>query len=299
MKMFKLKISVLFIVLASAIFGQSCTVAQTSNRQTINQVQPSKDSVIKILAIGNSFSDDAIMHYLYDLAKAGGYKVILGNLYIGGAPLELHVKNVLANKDAYTYWKIGIDGKKTQTPKTSIATGLADEKWDYISFQQASPKSGLYETYVEPLPVLFNYVKEKATNPKVKYIWHQTWAYAQNSTHKGFASYHNSQMEMYNGIMNASQKVMKLLPFDILVPAGTAIQNARTKLGDVLCRDGYHLDLNIGRYTASCVWYETIFKQNVVGNSFKPEKVSPADALVGQEAAHKAVIKPFAVTKVN
>ena len=220
MKLFKLKVRVLFIVLAGAIFTQSCAVTQNSQSQTINQTQPSKDSVIKILAIGNSFSDDAIMHYLYDLAKAGGYKVIIGNLYIGGAPLELHVKNILANKDVYTYWKIDIDGKKKQTAKTSIATGLADEKWDYISLQQASPKSGLFETYVEPLPVLFNYVKEKATNPKVKYIWHQTWAYAQTSPHKGFASYHNNQIEMYKGIMDASKKAMKLLPFDILVPSG-------------------------------------------------------------------------------
>ena len=299
MKMLKLKINVLFIVLAGAIFSQSCTVSQPSQSQTINQTQPSKDSVIKILAIGNSFSDDAVEHYLFGLAKAGGYKVIIGNLYIGGAPLELHVKNAQENKSVYSYRKIDVDGKKTQTPNTTIATALADENWNYVSFQQASPKSGLFETYVEPLPILFKYVKEKATNPKVKYIWHQTWAYAQSYTHKGFASYQNNQMVMYNGIMDASQKVMKLLPFDILVPAGTAIQNARTKLGDVMTRDGYHLDLNIGRYTASSTWYETIFKQNVVGNSYKPEKVSDEEARVGQEAAHKAVVKPYRVSEIK
>ncbi|RYG14554.1 MAG: DUF4886 domain-containing protein, partial [Chitinophagaceae bacterium] len=85
----------------------------------------------------------------------------------------------------------------------------------------------------------------------------------------------------------------------IVVPAGTAIQNARTKLGDLLCRDGYHLDLNIGRYTASCTWYETIFKQNVIGNLYKPEKVSGADALTGQKAAHKAVKKPYKVSRIK
>lgn len=261
--------------------------------------RPSKDSVIKILAIGNSFSEDAVEQYLYGLAKAGGYKVIIGNLYIGGAPLELHLKNAQEDKDVYEYRKVGVDGKKDRYPKTSISKALADENWDYISFQQASPKSGLFDTYVEPLPPLFEYVKSRATNPKVKYIWHQTWAYAQNSTHNGFISYNKDQMRMYDGIVDASKRVMKLVPIDILVPSGTAIQNARTKLGDVLCRDGYHLDLNVGRYTASCTWYEAIFKKSVIGNLYKPEKLSGADALIAQEAAHKAVKKPYSVSKLK
>jgi hypothetical protein len=261
--------------------------------------KPSKDSVIKILAIGNSFSEDAVEHYLYGLAKAGGYKVIIGNLYIGGAPLDLHLRNAQEDKEVYEYRKVGLDGKKDRYPKTSIAKALADENWDYISFQQASPKSGLFDTYVEPLPPLFEYVKAKASNPKVKYVWHQTWAYAQNSTHNGFANYNKDQMRMYDSIIDASKRVMKLVPFDLLVPSGTAIQNARTKLGDVLCRDGYHLDLNVGRYTASCTWYEAIFKKSVIGNLYKPEKVSGADALTAQEAAHKAVKKPYKISKLK
>ncbi|MDQ8005121.1 MAG: DUF4886 domain-containing protein [Pedobacter sp.] len=269
---------------------------------TFNQIRfekPIKDSVIKILAIGNSFSEDAIEHYLYGLAKAGGYKVIIGNLYIGGAPLDLHVKNAQDDKDVYEYRKVNLDGSKQKFPKTSISKALADENWNYISFQQASPKSGLFETYVEPLPILFNYVKERAKNPKVKYVWHQTWAYAQNSTHNGFASYNKDQMRMYNAIADASSKVKTLVPIDIVVPAGTAIQNARTKLGDVLTRDGYHLDLNVGRYTASCTWYEAIFKKNVVGNLYKPEKVSGADALIAQKAARKATKKPYKVSRIK
>ncbi|RWU07681.1 DUF4886 domain-containing protein [Pedobacter chitinilyticus] len=261
--------------------------------------KPNKEKVIKILAIGNSFSEDALEQYFYGLANAGGYKVIIGNLYIGGAPLDLHWKNVQEDKDAYEYRKIGLDGKKERFPKTSISKAIADEQWDYISLQQASPKSGLFETYLEPLPLLFDYVKGKATNPKVKLVWHQTWAYAQTSTHSGFASYGKDQMKMYQSIMDASKKAMKLVAFDILVPSGTAIQNARTKLGDVLCRDGYHLDLNIGRYIASCTWYEAIFKQTVVGNAYRPEKVTEEQAAIGQQAAHEAVKKPFKVSKIK
>ncbi len=298
MKLFKQKL-VIFLVLLTSAFVNKAEAFVVHHNAIYNFDKPSKDSVIKILAIGNSFSEDAIEHYLYGLAKAGGYKVIIGNLYIGGAPLDLHLKNAQGNLDAYEYRKVGLDGKKERFPKTSLAKALADENWNYISFQQSSPKSGLFETYVEPLPLLFDYVKGKATNPKVKYVWHQTWAYAQNSTHNGFASYNKDQTKMYNAIVDASNKVKSLVPIDIIVPAGTAIQNARTKLGDVLCRDGYHLDLNIGRYTASCTWYDTIFKQSVVGNTYKPEKVNSADALTAQQAAHKAVSKPFKVSKIK
>ena len=297
MKLFKQKLVVLFALITLILAYQGS--ASANFKTIVNQEKPSKDSVIKILAIGNSFSEDAVEYYLHGLAKAGGYKVVIGNLYIGGAPLDLHVKNAQGDKDAYEYRKIGLDSKKERFPKTSLAKALADEKWDYISFQQASPKSGLFDSFIEPLPLLFSYVKERATNPKVKYIWHQTWAYAQNSTHNGFASYNKDQMRMYNAISDASSKVKSLVPIDMVIPAGTAIQNARTKLGDVLCRDGYHLDLNIGRYTASCVWYEAIFKQNVVGNNYKPEKINGADALTGQKAAHKAIKKPYKVSKIK
>lgn len=285
----------LFLSLSVVLLLGSISVAK--DKAESKQLQ---DKVIKILAIGNSFSEDAIEHYLYGLAKAGGIKVIIGNLYIGGAPLDLHWKNASTDKSAYEYRKVDVDGKKERFPKTSISKALADEDWDYISFQQASPKSGQADTYVEPLPLLFKYVKERATNPNVKYVLHQTWAYAQNSTHKGFANYNKDQMTMYNGIIDASKKAMKLVPFNILVPAGTAIQNARTSfIGDNMCRDGYHLDLNVGRYTASCTWYETIFGKSVIGNSFKPEKVSDREAAVAQNAAHFAVKKPFKVTKMK
>src|SRR5690606_35572826 len=152
------------------------------------------DGVVKVHAIGNSFSQDAIETYMYELADAAGRKVIIGNLYIGGASLSVHWKNASGDRPAYSYRKIGLDGEKVNKANTSISTALVDEDWDYISFQQASSFSGQYETFEEHLPQLFTYVKGRATNPGVKYILHQTWAYEQSSTHKGFATYGNDQM---------------------------------------------------------------------------------------------------------
>ena len=77
---------------------------------------------------------------------------------------------------------------------------------------------------------------------------------------------------MYQAIADAVKKAAKANKIKIVIPSGTAIQNARTSfIGDHLNRDGYHLDVKIGRYTAACTWFERIFKHNVVGNPYAPE----------------------------
>jgi hypothetical protein len=255
------------------------------------------DGVIRILAIGNSFSEDALESHLYELAKAEGKTVVIGNMYIGGASLQDHVKNVNNNASVYSYRKIGPEGTKKTYADVSVATAVADEKWDYISFQQVSQNSGQFNTYESTLPVVYNYVKERAKNPDVKYVLHQTWAYASNSTHSGFANYNSNQMTMYNAIVDAYNRAKTLINADLLVPSGTAIQNARTSVvGDNFTRDGYHLSIPMGRYTAAATWYETLFGKSVVGNAYKPAELSAFEASIAQNAAHYAVLKPNEVT---
>ncbi|MEO7313607.1 MAG: DUF4886 domain-containing protein [Ginsengibacter sp.] len=257
------------------------------------------DGITKILAIGNSFSEDALEFYLYNIAKASGEPVVIGNLYIGGASLEMHGQNAQNNTAAYDFRKIDVEGKKTNKEKTSIATALAAEDWDYISFQQVSNNSGQFPTFQTTLPQLYNYIKGKATNKDVKYVLHQTWAYAQNSTHDGFANYGNDQMTMYGAIVNAYKQAKVLIGADLLVPVGTAIQNGRTSLiEDNFTRDGYHLDENVGRYTAALTWFESIFQKSAVGNLYKPNGVSDYYARIAQNAAHFAVQKPNEVTEM-
>ena len=248
-----------------------------------------KDGVVRILAIGNSFSEDAIEQNLHELAAADGQQTIIANMYIGGCSLERHLNN--AKKDAadYRYRKIGTDGVRHQIDHMTLARAIKDEQWDYISLQQASGFSGLYESYTPYMAELLAYVKKLA--PKdCKIVWHQTWAYAQDSDHGDFPKYHNSQSEMYKAIMDASERVVRDYHLDLIIPSGMAIQNARaTFIGDHMTRDGYHLELTYGRYTAACTWYEAIFGKSVVGNSYVPEGVKPEFAKAVQEAAHLAI----------
>lgn len=258
-----------------------------------------QEKVIKVLAIGNSFSEDAIENYLYDLAKAANKKIIIGNMYIGGASIALHVNNAKENKASYDYRKTNLDGTKVATKNVSIEQAIKDEDWDYISLQQASPYSGQYNTIIEELPQLITYV-QTIKPEQAKLLYHQTWAYQQDSKHKGFANYNNSQADMYKAIVLATKKIDKSKEFAIVIPAGTAIQNARTSsLGDTYTRDGYHLQLDYGRFTAACAWYEELFNLDVRKNSYKPEKVTAEQAKIAKEAAHKAVKAPWKISKVK
>jgi len=106
-----------------------------------------QDGVLKILAIGNSFSEDAIENYLFELGAAEKIDMVIGNLVIGGASLDLHRDNANENAPVYHYRKISQNGDKSTLPNTTLAFGIFDENWDYISFQQVSGKSGKFETF--------------------------------------------------------------------------------------------------------------------------------------------------------
>ena len=258
-----------------------------------------QQKTVRILAIGNSFSQDAVEQYLHELAEAEGISTIIGNMFIGGCSLERHVKNARDNAPAYAYRKIGTDGKKREKGKMSLEAVLADEDWDYVSLQQASPFSGMYETYEASLPELIEYVKARLPK-KTKLMLHQTWAYASTSKHSGFKNYNCNQLTMYQAIADAVKKAAKANKIKIVIPSGTAIQNARTSfIGDHLNRDGYHLDVKIGRYTAACTWFERIFKHNVVGNPYAPEGLDEVRKAVAQKAAHAAVKHPYKVTELS
>jgi hypothetical protein len=252
--------------------------------------------VVKILAIGNSFSTDAAESHVDDLAKADGIELIIANMYIGGCSLERHWNNAEKDLPAYSYRKI-TNGDTVVVANQNLITAIQDENWDYITFQQASPLSGKVESYFPFLPDLMAYTKRYATNPRVQFAFHQTWAYAANTKNPSFDNYNKDQLFMYESIVEAVKEVVKKTGIKIVIPSGTAIQNGRTSfVGDKFTRDGFHLSLGLGRFTAACVWYETLLHRPVRKNSFVPAGVSPEQAAMAKEAAHNAVKRPYKLT---
>ena len=223
----------------------------------------SKDSV-KILAIGNSFSDNA-MSFLYPIMEAFGAKeIVLGNMYIGGCSVEKHYNNLNTNSKSYTYRK-NTTGTFVNTERVDLETALKDEEWDYITFQQASDFSGDINTYkANQLNELTTWAKENALNKNVKIGWHMTWAYQADSKHQAFPKYNKDQMYMYQSIVACVEQAIETNDnFDFVIPAGTAVQNARTSyVGDKLTADGYHLN-TLGEYIIGLTWVLKITGWNI------------------------------------
>ena len=136
----------LFGVIAGTLAFSSC---QKMERPPMIEIipDPEDDGSIRILAIGNSFSEDALEEHLYGLFDASGISVTIGNLYVGGASLKDHEDNIRQNDGAYSYRKINREGEKTTTAGYTIHRALADENWTHISFQQVSQNSGQYDNW--------------------------------------------------------------------------------------------------------------------------------------------------------
>ena len=255
---------------------------------------------LKILAIGNSFSVDAMKNHMYDLLKSADYdQVILGNLYIGGCSLDTHWNNINNSVSAYQYQKNDDNGQWTYTENATAMDALLDENWDVITIQQASPDSGNESTYGN-LQNIVNWINTYKTNHNAKVMWHMTWAYQQNSDHSGFAYYGNNQMTMYNAIVSAVQnKVVNVNGIDEIIPAGTAIQNLRTSgLGDTLTADGYHLKDTYGDYTAALTWFRAITGESLDLVTYWPDSVVDYKADIMQAAA-RAVYAPYEVSDLS
>ncbi len=261
------------------------------------QARKIQNDTIKVLAIGNSFSVDAMEEHLSDLAQAAGLATVLGNMYIGGCPIDRHVKNLREDIADYSYRKFDPKGNRQETKDFTLEKALADEDWDYVTVQQSSPNSGLPETYAL-LPELVEYIHLKA--PGAIILFHQTWAYSPDSKHKHFGRYGKDQLKMYSAICDAVQSEIPKAGIRLVIPSGTAIQNARTSfLGTDLTRDGYHLSRLHGRYIASCTWLEAVLGKNPVGNPHCPEGMTEKECRTAQKAAHKAIKRPFKISVIK
>lgn len=248
--------------------------------------------VIRVLCIGNSFSWDAVEQELVPLCKEAGVEVEVHNLYYGGCSLEQHVAFLLKDSAAYGHRVCTNAMPRLVKDTISLRKALRDGKYDYISLQQASHDSGIRATYEPWLTMLIDTVR--AYQPQAQVCWMQTWAYSQDATHFAYERYHNNQQEMYDSIMAC-------LPSQLpIIPCGTAVQNARrTKLGDTLCRDGYHLNYIYGRYTAACVWYEILTGKDVRRNAYRHPQMTRAQQQLTQGAAHDANTKRTVVLSCN
>ena len=226
--------------------------------------------MINILAIGNSFSQDAT-HYLQQIAATDGIELMVANLYIGGCSLMTHYNNIIDNKADYL---LEINGSSTDK-YISVNDALAMEKWDFIITQQASHDSGIQATYEPYLGSIISYVKDKC--PDAEILLHETWAYEIDSLHPAFVNYDYSQTKMYECLKKAYYNEAEKYNLRV-IPSGDVIQKLRSVEpfkygygGMSICRDGFHMNIIYGRYLLGAVWYKALTGKTVANNTYIPK----------------------------
>ena len=237
----------------------------------------------KILAIGNSFSQDATA-YLHQIAEADGRASKIVNLYIGGCSLQTHCENLRTDTSLYAY---ELNGQSTGR-MVSIREALCEDTWDYVTMQQASHDSGLPDTYEPYIYVLSESIRQYA--PGAEQLLHETWAYEIDSDHGAFPRYSSSQETMYAALSGCYRAACAALELR-MIPCGDVIQEIRRTEplfdyaagGQSLCRDGFHMHLIYGRYLTAAVWYRLLFDGDLSSNSFLP--AADGDPLFSEKIA--------------
>lgn len=225
---------------------------------------------MKILSIGNSFSEDA-QRYLHQIAKSAGEDIYCANLYIGGCSLERHYNNIQNDAADYDYQ---INGEHTDI-KISIKDALLKEDWDYVTVQQVSSFSGIIDSYYPYIKRVMDYVKELC--PKAEILLHETWSYEFGSDHGDFKYYDHDSNKMFKMIVETNKEVAKRENISVIIPDGEIIDTLRkTKVFDYqnggasLCRDTFHMDFVFGRYALSLTWYKILTGKKAKDTTYEP-----------------------------
>ncbi|MBC2596250.1 DUF4886 domain-containing protein [Ruficoccus amylovorans] len=191
---------------------------------------------VKILGIGNSFTNNA-HHYLSDVyASAPDEDAVIGTVTIGGCSLERHVRHAKEHEaDANTgkeyYYRRNWE---TAGNKLALKDVLLAEDWDIISIQQVSTGSYKEETFYPYAEELIEYIRQY--RPEAEIVVHETWSHSVNSYRA--KDWGLNPDEMYEKLHANYAKIAAENGLRV-IPVGTAFENARaTELWD-LQPDGF------------------------------------------------------------
>jgi len=270
---------------------------------------------IKILTIGNSFSD-SIFHDLPLIVKSiPDCDIILKRASLGGSELARHCAEIIKCEENPDY-------RPYEKNRKSLKELLQEEKWNIVTLQQVSSKSFQPETFEPHLKQLIDYVHKFA--PSAEIVLHMTWSY--HPSHKLYKSGSvKTPEEMFQKIKEAYAFYAKKYQFRV-IPSGVAVNLARSQLDDEesapedlstyvypdrpvsmkylvniaywskpdengnrqINSDRIHLNGD-GKYLQSCLWFSELFGRNTSEIKYVPREMSEAKAKFYREMAQKAI----------
>lgn len=273
-----------------------------------NAPLPYRPIKLDILFIGNSFSIDTSTA-LPELFNSFGISNV--NVYVlfhPGCSMKQHYEYYKTAAKEYTLYQYNITGEKILEKKTSINEVMRRFPYDIVIFQQYSLESGDYTTYEPYLSKIIQAYNITKTAPRTTFAFNQTWAYS--SKHKNISRY-KTQENMYQQICDATKKMKAASGIDLIIPCGTAVQNARNckqlTTANEFTRDNQHIDNYMGRYLLACTFFESIIAPclsrnlrddiTIYGKSTDKNQVNNSNRRILQNCARLAVASNYEVSE--
>jgi hypothetical protein len=255
-------------------------------------------SSLKILFVGNSFAVDTMEHAASVALSMGISHVKFGTLYVGGCSLDMHYQHASENLAVYTYYQNEGDGWQ-ETPDQTIDDAVKSDTWDWIAIQHGTKGTARYtspECY-EKLEPLIDHIKAIAKgNPR--FAFNMTWMGEHTRQHHEILSYKGDIAAMRKALIETLKLTVLTCPkVDLLVPTGTAIENARTSAIGLLTRDCYHLSVDKGRFIAALTFISCITGLAPSSVTWVPEGVDEYARRVAIESAENALAAPLEITR--
>lgn len=276
----------------------------------INHPLPEEVDTLRILSLGNSYSID-ILARLGEIIESTGIPARKYSIYMicrASCSLAWYADALRDNKPIsltttddnpytlYHLWGTAVAGlsNASEIPLQEVLS----KPWDVVVLQQNSANSVDYNTYSPYLEYLICNIKELCPNSNLSFVWNQTWSYG---------TYYGGNPcgeDGYDKICQAVSTMKEKDNIDIIVPAGTALQNMRNTIYNDeydLTRDGIHLNLNVGRYTVALAFYATVIAP-VFGKSIDDVVLMDNDLMTAdcfetcRQSVKDALTSPFNVT---
>ena len=247
---------------------------------------------LKVLVLGNSYAADA-WTYVPMILKNYGIDIEIRMYYRGALALD-QLYNRWESKDyqdieegylpgtytRFTYYcntGVGLDFWRISNNRKSAKECVEEGGWDIISIQQQSAAS-LYEESYEPYAkYIIDLIRQGMPTP-------YTLAFSEIFT--------RPTHDEIDVSLDMQHKFYKKEPFNMLLPYGTAIYNARAieslaKLGDSVehnlwCPDEVHIQEGLPKYIAALTIVQSIFDRYYEGMSVLGDTLRVTDEMLSQ-----------------
>lgn len=284
-----------------------------------SELPPGPEPTLKILFIGNSFTQDAVNLLPGIIQGAGIGTIELGLMYWGGSIIQQHYDEYSTNNTNFVFYRkpTSVNGTWLQYRGYTLEEAVKEHDWDIITIQE---HTGRTESWIwdaqekNAIEGLVGKILESQSPavPEIYYIMTQAYHDMDKSydTRGRFAS----DTEHFSYIVAQGKKIRdEISSISGIIPTGTVLQNLRTSSMDNpmgLTRDGYHMDYGFSRYAAACAVYEMLIMEHsghrLEDNSFRYSEtgtgktpVTDENRIIAIGAARAAIEKPFEVTEIN